>query len=133
MAMERGQFPPWAQAHPLQAGTETISAAAKPNAPIRFVLVLRRRAIGEATACPIARASLLARLAGMGNALVDRARWFNWARRAPPAAPQSPFRGSNAALPDGAGKAYCARYFQARVLAPPDAPSPGPRDCRTPP
>src|SRR5262249_23871300 len=121
MVMERGQFVAWARTGSLEASAEAASPATKHSAPTTVVTAWRLRAIGGPTACPIAR-GLCWLLTGIGIAFVDRAGWFNSSPRAPWPGPQIPFRGSNAALPDGAGRTGFPRYLQERFLSPPDAP-----------
>src|SRR5262249_34345600 len=121
MVMERGQFVAWARPGSLEASAEAASPATKHSAPTTVVTGWRLRAIGGTTAWPIARGLCLF-LTGIGIPFVPRAGWFTSSPRAPWPGPQIPFRGSNAALRDGAGRACSARYFQERFLSPPDAP-----------
>src|SRR5262249_41048008 len=121
MMMERGQFVAWARTGSLEASTEAASPVTKHSAPTTVVTAWRLRAIGGPTTCPFARV-LCWVLTGIGIGFGDPAGWFNSSPRAPWPGPQFLFRGSNAALPDGAGRACSARYFQERFLSPPDAP-----------
>src|SRR5438445_4344365 len=62
MVMERGQFPPWGQAAPLQVRAEVRIAATKPKRPIALIAAPARSAVGPRAAMvgSIARARAFA-------------------------------------------------------------------------